>query len=67
MGKFLSMCSYFFTRIQRIQRKCLRVYGECGDFWVVAVHKIVSKYAERIYAYIEKTPRDTKLSISELI
>jgi hypothetical protein len=26
-----------------------------------AVHKIVSEYAARIYTYMEKTPRDTKL------
>jgi hypothetical protein len=32
-----------------------------------AVHKIFSEYAERIYAYTEKTPRDTKLCISQLI
>ncbi len=32
-----------------------------------AVHKIFSEYAERIYAYIEKTPRDTNLCISQLI
>jgi len=32
-----------------------------------AVHKIFSEYAERIYAYIEKTPRDIKLCISQLI
>jgi len=34
-----------------------------------AVHKIFSEYAERIYAYIEKTSRDTKLctDISQLI
>jgi hypothetical protein len=31
-----------------------------------AVHKIVSEYEERIYAYIEKTPRDTKLCRSQL-
>jgi hypothetical protein len=32
-----------------------------------AVHKIVSESAERIYAYMEKTPRDTKLRIFWLI
>jgi hypothetical protein len=32
-----------------------------------AVHKIVLEYAERIYAYIGKTPRDTKLCVSQLI
>jgi hypothetical protein len=30
-------------------------------------HRIVSEYAERIYAYIDKTQRDTKLSISRLL
>jgi hypothetical protein len=34
---------------------------------LLELHKIVSEYAERMYAYIEKTPRDTKLSISQLI
>jgi hypothetical protein len=29
-----------------------------------AVHRVVSEYAERIYAHIERTPRDTKLGIS---
>jgi hypothetical protein len=50
MGKFLSAYgySYFFTRIRKIQRKCLSVYGEYGEF--SAVNKIVSEYAERIYA-----------------
>ncbi len=33
----------------------------------LAVNKIISEYAERIYAYMEKTPRDTKLCISQLI
>ncbi len=32
-----------------------------------AVHKIVSEYAERLYAYMEKKPRATKLCISQLI
>ncbi len=27
-------------------------------------NKIVQEYAERIYAYMEMTPRDTKLRIS---
>jgi hypothetical protein len=27
-----------------------------------AVHRIFFKYAERIYAYVEKTQRDSKLS-----
>ncbi len=32
-----------------------------ANLWLFAVQKIVSEYAERIYAYIEKTPRDTKV------
>jgi hypothetical protein len=32
-----------------------------------AVHKLISEYVERIYAYMEKTQRDTKLGISLLI
>jgi hypothetical protein len=32
-----------------------------------AVDKILSEYAKRIYAYIEKTPRDTKLCIFQLL
>ncbi len=34
-----------------------------ANLGLFAVHKIVSEYAERIYAYMEKTPRDTKLCI----
>jgi hypothetical protein len=62
--KFLSAYSAFFLRIRRIRGKCLSVYGEYGKFRVVAVHKVVSEYAERIYAHMERTPRDTKLGIS---
>jgi hypothetical protein len=32
-----------------------------------AIHKIVSEYTERIYAYIEKTQRYTKLRISRYL
>jgi hypothetical protein len=32
-----------------------------GNLGLFAVNKIVSEYAERIYAYMEKTQRDTKL------
>jgi hypothetical protein len=35
-------------------------YGEIRSF---AVHKIVSEYAERIYAYMEKMHRDKELRI----
>ncbi len=38
-----------------------------ANFELFAVHKIFSEYEERIYAYIEKTPRDTKLCISQYI
>jgi len=38
-----------------------------ANLGLFAVHKIVSEYAETIYAYMEKTPRDTKLWISYLI
>ncbi len=34
---------------------------------LLAVHKIVSEYAEKIYAYLEKTQRDTKLRISRFV
>jgi hypothetical protein len=54
------------------------VFGECAGSVkaymdnintasLVAVHKIVLEYAERIYEYMEKTPRDTKLRIFWLI
>ncbi len=32
-----------------------------ANLGLFAVHKVVSEYAERIYAYMEKTPRDKKL------
>ena len=35
-----------------------------ANLGLFAVNKIVSEYAERIYAYLEKTPRATKLCIS---
>jgi hypothetical protein len=46
MQKFLSPYSYFFTHIQRIQGKCLSVYGTAnlGSF---AVQKIISEDAKR--------------------
>ncbi len=34
-----------------------------ANLGLFALHKIVSEYAERIYAYMEKTPRATKLCI----
>jgi len=37
-----------------------------AEFRVFAVYKIVSKYAERIYAYMEKTLRDTNWRISSV-
>ncbi len=38
-----------------------------ANWWLFAVLKIVSEYAERVYAYMEKTPRATKLCISQLL
>jgi hypothetical protein len=38
-----------------------------ANLGLFAVHKIVSDYAERISAYTEKTPRDTKLCIFQLM
>jgi len=49
---------------------CLSVHRECeeciyaymenrANVGLFAVHRIVSKYAERIYAYIKKTQRDS--------
>ncbi len=66
-AKIFSAYSYLFMRIRRTQGNFLSVYGEYGEFRVVcgAVHKIFSEYAERIYAYIEKTPRDIKLCTSD--
>ncbi len=46
-------------RIRRICGKYLSVHGDYGNLGLFAVHKIVSEYAERIYAYTEKTQRDT--------
>ncbi len=43
--------------------KVLSLYREYSEFRV-AVHKIISKNAERIYAYMEKTPKGAKLCIS---
>jgi hypothetical protein len=49
-------------------RESVQVHMEnTANLGLFAVHKIVSKYAETIYAYMEKTPRDTKLWISHLI
>jgi hypothetical protein len=42
----------------------LSVYGEYGEFRLFAVYEVVSEYAERIYAHMERTPRETKLVIS---
>jgi len=35
-----------------------------ADLGLFAVHRYVSEYAERIYAHMERTPRDTKLGLS---
>jgi hypothetical protein len=62
------MCKfYFFTRIRRIQAKCLGYMENAANLGLSAVPKIVSEYAKKNYAYMEKTPRDTKLCISQLI
>jgi hypothetical protein len=49
---------------ERKKGKCLSVYGEYGNLGLFAVHRVVSEYAERIYAHMERTPRDKKLGIS---
>jgi hypothetical protein len=55
-------------RIRRIRGKYLSVYGEHGKLGLFAVHKIrirgkysnvFGEYVERIYAYMEKTQRDS--------
>jgi hypothetical protein len=38
-----------------------------ANLGLFAVHKFVSEYAERLYVYMEKTPRATKLCLSQLI
>ncbi len=38
-----------------------------ANLGLFAVNKIVSEYAERICVYMEKTQRDTKLRIYQLI
>ncbi len=65
--------------IRRIRGKYFSVYGENGKLGLFAVHKIISEsnsrkvlnvfgeYAERIYAYMEKTQRDIKVCLSRLI
>jgi hypothetical protein len=63
-AKILSAYSYFFMRIRRTQGNFLNVYGEYGEFRVVCGKQ--NLLTERIYAYIEKTPRDTILCISQL-
>jgi hypothetical protein len=35
-----------------------------ANLGLFAAHKVVSKYAERIYAHMGRTPRDAKLEIS---
>ncbi len=48
-------------------RESVQVFKIMANLRLFAVNKIVSKYAETIYAYMEKAPRDTKLWISHLI
>jgi hypothetical protein len=38
-----------------------------ANLGLFAVYIIVSEYTKKIYAYMEKTPRDTKLRISWLV
>jgi hypothetical protein len=47
-------------RIRRTQGNFLRVYGEYGEFRVVCGTQNLLRIRGRIYAYIEKTPRDKK-------
>ncbi len=43
----------------------VEVYMEnTANLGLFAVHKVFSEYAERIYAHMERAPRDTKLEIS---
>ncbi len=43
--------------------KIVSAYMEnTANLWLFAVQKIVSEYAEIIYAYVEKTSRDTKVN-----
>jgi hypothetical protein len=46
-------------------RKSVQVHMEnTAKLGLFAVHNIVSEYTETIYACMEKTPRDTKLSFN---
>jgi hypothetical protein len=45
----ISVCVFFILGIPRICRKYLSVNKENDKFRDVAVHKIVSEYAERIH------------------
>jgi hypothetical protein len=44
--------------------KVFKYMENTSNLGLFAVHKVVSEYAERIYAHMERTPRDTKLGIS---
>ncbi len=46
-------------RIRRIREKYLCLYGEHGKLGLVAVHKIVSEYAESIQTYSENTRKES--------
>ncbi len=65
--KFLRILHSFWVFREYAEVFRCTVYGECGKCKLSAVHKIVKDYPERIYAYMEKTLRDTKLRISRLI
>jgi hypothetical protein len=41
--------------------------GNTANLGLFVVHKIISKYTERIFTYMEKTQRDTKVRISRLM
>ncbi len=65
----ISFSMFFILSAYSESGKCLSVKGEYGKFRVVCgtVHKIASEYAEKIYAYMERILRDTKLRKSWLI
>jgi hypothetical protein len=68
MRKFLSVYSYIFTRIWRIQGKCSSVYGEYGEFRVVcSTQNRFRIRRNNLRIDVEDGARDTKLCISQLI
>jgi hypothetical protein len=68
MRKFLSVCSYFFIGIFREYRESFLAYMDSTvNLGLFLVHKVVSEYAEKIYAYIEKTPREMHKTVYMLV